>query len=295
MNNPSDSEAAVLLREGRLAMELELDAACLATRIPAEQIKALEEGRYADLPGPAYARAFARTLAQAYGIDSELVVAAVRRDLGEKPDESAAKRAAPVAVTTRFRPPAAPPEAPGGGGKGKSRGPLLLVAVLGLALVALIGLTRLQGDPTVPEPYPAAVSDSVQDTLSPTPAGVALPDTTKPVPAVPPSRFVTVSVRDTSVSAFLLYIRGGRVRKSTLHGLDTLVLDPDTTALFRNLSTYPLRLKGAVAVDSLAQPYFRVERRGDSVRVVVSGEDAWKTKYDEIMDKRAKRPKKEDR
>lgn len=294
MNIPSDSEAAVLLREGRLAMELELDAACLATRIPAEQIKALEEGRYADLPGPAYARAFARTLAQAYGIDSELVVAAVRRDLGEKPDESAAKRAAPPATTTRIRTAPVPPETPGGA-KGKSRGPLLLVGVLGLALLALIGLTRLQGEPSVPEPFPAVVADSTADSLG-TPGPVPSVRDSAPAAAVAaPSRFVTFSVRDTSLSAFLLYIRGGRVRKSTLHGLDTLVLDPDTSALFRNLSTYTLRLSGAVRADSLAQPYFRVERRGDSVRVVVSSEDAWKTKYDEIMSKRASRQKKESR
>lgn len=293
MNIPSDSEAAVLLREGRLAMELELDAACLATRIPAEQIKALEEGRYADLPGPAYARAFARTLAQAYGIDSELVVAAVRRDLGEKPDESAAKRAAPPAATTRIRTAPVPPENPGGA-KGKSRGPLLLVVVLGLALLALIGLTRLQADPSVPEPFPAA-ADSTVDSLGTSPTDLAPNDTAAPAASAPPSRFVTFSVRDTSLSAFLLYIRGGRVRKATLHGLDTLVLHPDTSALFRNLSTYSLRLTGAVRADSLDQPYFRLERRGDSVRVVVSSEEAWKVAYDQIMARRAARQKKEPR
>lgn len=292
MNTPSDSEAAVLLREGRLAMELELDAACLATRIPAEQIKALEEGRYADLPGPAYARAFARTLAQAYNIDSELVVAAVRRDLGEKPDDSAAKRAAVPAATTRIRTTPVPPETPGAG-KGKSKGPLLLVGVLGAALVALIGLTRLQGGPSVPEPFPPAAADSLSDSSSTAPA--ALTDSVPPAPVAPPVRTVTFSVRDTARSAFLLYIRAGRVRKATLHGLDTLVLDPDTTALFRNLSTYSLRLSGAVRADSLDQPYFRVERRGDSVRVVVSDEDAWKVSYDQIMAKRAAREKKESR
>lgn len=294
MNTPSDSEAAVLLREGRLAMELEHDAASLATRIPVEQIKALEEGRYADLPGPAYARAFARTLAQAYGIDSEAVVAAVRRDLGEKPDDSAAKRAAAPATTTRIRTTPVPPETPGGA-KGKSRGPLLLVGLLGVALVALIGLTRLQGDPAVPEPFPAADVDTLGDSAG-SAAPAALPtDSVTPAAVAPPVRTVSFSVRDTSRSAFLLYIRAGRVRKATLHGLDSLVLDPDTSALFRNLSTYSLKLSGAVRSDSLDQPYFRVERRGDSVRVVVSGEDAWKVSYDQIMAKRASREKKESR
>lgn len=293
MNTPSDSEAAVLLREGRLAMELEHDAASLATRIPVEQIKALEEGRYADLPGPAYARAFARTLALAYGIDSEAVVAAVRRDLGEKPDDSAAKRAAvPAAATTRIRTTPVPPETPGGA-KGKSRGPLLLVGLLGVALVSLIGLTRLQGGPTVPEPFPAAEADTLGDSAG-SGAPAALPtDSVTPAAVAPPVRTVSFSVRDTSRSAFLLYIRAGRVRKATLHGLDSLVMDPDTSALFRNLSTYSLRLSGAVRSDSLDQPYFRVERRGDSVRVVVSGEDAWKVSYDQIMAKRAAREKKE--
>jgi cytoskeleton protein RodZ len=293
MNTPSDSEAAVLLREGRLAMELELDAACLATRIPAEQIKALEEGRYADLPGPAYARAFARTLAQAYGIDSELVVAAVRRDLGEKPDESAAKRAAVPAATTRIRTTPVPPEAPGGT-KGKSRGPLVLVVLLGAALVALIGLTRLRGGPSVPEPFPASATDSLADSAGASATDTLPTDSVTPAAVAPPVRTVTFAVRDSARSAFLLYIRAGRVRKATLQGLDSLVLDPDTSALFRNLSTYALRLSGAVRADSLDRPYFRVERRGDSVRVVVSDEDAWKVSYDQIMAKRASREKKKE-
>lgn len=293
MNTPSDSEAAVLLREGRLAMELELDAASLSTRIPVEQIKALEEGRYADLPGPAYARAFARTLAQAYGIDSETVVAAVRRDLGEKPDDSAAKRAAVPAAPARIRTTPVPPEVPGTAKGGKSRGPLALVALLGVALVALIGLTRLRGGPEVPEPFATAAADSLRDSVAAAPDSAAT-DSVSKVPAAPAPRTVTVTVRDTARSAFLLYIRAGRVRKATLQGLDSLVLDPDTTALFRNLSTYSLRLSGAVSAESLSQAYFRVERRDDSVRVVASDENAWKTSYDQIMAKRAAREKKKE-
>jgi len=292
MNTPSDSEAATLLREGRIAAELEIDAASLATRIPADQIRALEEGRYDALPGSAYARAFSRTLALAYNLDPDAVVAAVRRDLREPGEDSLAKRPPPHPAKLRSN---APPELPAKGNR-SSKGPLVLVGVLVAALVALIGLTRIQEIAPSKDANPSPAGDSLPDTTGAPPPRDSVPDTAAaPVPAGPAVRTVSVSVRDTSRSAFLLYIKSGRVRKSTLHGLDSLVLDPDTASVFRNLSTYSLKLSGAVRRDSLGDKYFRIDRRNDSVRIVATDEGAWKKLYDDVMARRLDRNRKESR
>lgn len=272
MSTPfKEPEAPRLLREAREAAALDLDAASLATRIPAEQIRALEEGRYADLPGPAYARAFARTLANAYGIDADSVMAAIRRDLGEPADEAAARRPAPQG--TRLQSPAEPPES-----TRSSKGPVVLVLLLVVALGALIGLTRLErfGAPQTPETGPI-------DTLS---APVdSLPDTTTTLaPAqVPRPRTVSIHLRDTANSAFLLYVKANRVRKWTLRAQDSLVLSPDTAAFFRNLSGQILRVSGAIDVDSLPDKYFHLDRSGDSTRLRTGEEALWQKEYDRVM------------
>ncbi len=272
MSTPfKEPEAPRLLREAREAASLDLESASLATRIPAEQIRALEEGRYADLPGPAYARAFARTLANAYGIDSEPVMVAMRRDLGEPPDDSALRRPAPSG--TRLQ---APPER--AESTKSSKGPVVLVLLLVVALGALIGLTRLEqfGAPATPTAAPYDTVATVTDSL---------PDTTT-LPAAPKAarpRTVSFHLRDSGSTAFLLYVKANRVRKWTLRDHDSLVLAPDTAAFFRNLSGQVLRASGAIDVDSLADKYFHLDRSGDSTRLRTGEEAAWQKEYDRVM------------
>jgi len=271
MSTPSrEPEAPRLLRQAREAAGLDFDAACLATRIPAEQIRALEEGRYADLPGPAYARAFARTLANAYGIDSDTVLAAIRRDLGEPAEAPPVRQPAPGAARLQSAP--EPPEV-----AKSSKGPVILILLLVAALGALIGLTRLEqfgaSEPTTPAVDTAAgAPDSLPDT------------TTAPaVPAGPRPHTVSLHLRDSGNTAFLLYVKAERVRKWTLRDDDSLVLDPDTAAFVRNLSGQVLRVSGAVEADSLADKYFHVDRANDSTRVRPGEEAAWQKEYDRIM------------
>jgi len=274
MQSSQDSEASRLLREGREAASLEIEAASQLTRIPQEMIRALEEGRWEALPGAAYARAFARTLAGAYGIDPEGVVAALRRDMNDLSDLPSPRPAPPQA---RLQTPASKLEEDS---KEKSSGPFILLGALALALLLLIGLTRI--DDISPSAAPSAGAiDSVPDTTARLQVDTARLDT---VPALVP-RHVAISIRDTG-SAFLLYIRSGRVRKSTLGKGDSLAVDPDTTSIFRNLSNYSLHLSGAVSKDSLGAKYFRIERVRDTARLTIASEAEWKTLYDRIMERR---------
>lgn len=274
MQSSQDSVASRLLREGREAASIEIEAASQLTRIPQEMIRALEEGRWDALPGAAYARAFARTLAGAYGIDPEAVVSALRRDMNDVPDPPPQRQPTPQA---RLQTPANKlDDVP----KDRSSGPFLLLGALALALLLLIGLTRI--DDISPSPAPSAGAiDSVPDTTARLQADTARIDTA-PAPA---PRHVAISIRDTG-SAFLLYIRAGRVRKSTLGKGDSLAIDPDTTSIFRNLSNYSLYLSGAVSKDSLGAKYFRIERVRDTARLTIASEAEWKVLYDRIMERR---------
>jgi cytoskeleton protein RodZ len=62
------------LREARALRGLDLDEIADRTKIRVPFLRALEEERWEQLPGPAYARAFLRTYADALGLDADLVV-----------------------------------------------------------------------------------------------------------------------------------------------------------------------------------------------------------------------------
>ncbi|HXP89582.1 MAG TPA: helix-turn-helix domain-containing protein [Fibrobacteria bacterium] len=267
---PSASE---LLRTARLARELSLEQVSQHTRIPADLILALEERRWEALPGAPYARAFSRTLALAYELDPDLVLAGLRIDMGLRPVPSDSRAAMELRL--------GPPEKPSG------KTPLILAGIIGLALLLVIAAMHLvQGPGISRNPSDASRRDTVEET------DTVIPDTTKaPVPRaapkveLPPRRTTTISLTDTSRTAFVLYIRPGirRVRKKTLSAVDSLEFDPDTAILVRNLSGKPLRLTGSVRRDSLSLPFFRIARRSDSVHIDALREEDWSRWADPIV------------
>jgi len=62
------------LRAARMRNRLDLDAVSVKLRINAAYLLAIEEGRFADLPGDVYVYGFLRTYAQHLGIDAEAVI-----------------------------------------------------------------------------------------------------------------------------------------------------------------------------------------------------------------------------
>ena len=266
---PSASE---LLRTARLARELSLEQVSQHTRIPADLILALEERRWEALPGAPYARAFSRTLALAYELDPDLVLAGLRNDMGLRPLASDSRAAMELRLGA--------PETPNG------TTPLSLAGLSGLALVLVIAAMHLVQGPGISRISSDALRrDTVEE------SDTVVPETTKAVPRpapkaeLPPRRTATISLTDTSRTAFVLYIRPGirRVRKKTLSAVDSLEFDPDTAMLVRNLSGRPLRLTGAVRRDSLSLPYFRIARRSDSVHIDGLREEDWSRLADPIV------------
>jgi hypothetical protein len=75
---PSSLGIGQSLREARLAQGLTLKAVEASTRIRAHYLQALEDERYDELPGEAYAMGFLRTYADHLGLDGQEYLAAYR-------------------------------------------------------------------------------------------------------------------------------------------------------------------------------------------------------------------------
>ena len=135
-----------LLRSSRESRGLDLADVAELTHVRKEYLRALEEGRYADLPEDVYTRNFVRLFAQAVGVDSERALSAYqveRRQAGglstleERLDKERRGEKPP--------PPKRKRRADARQGRGLSIGPLIPTLVLVVALVALAvwGFNRL--------------------------------------------------------------------------------------------------------------------------------------------------------
>ena len=76
------------LRDARVAQRLDLADIAQRTRVPLRHLQALEDGDYAQLPGPTYAVGFAKSYARAVGED-EVEIA---REVRGRADASAARK-----------------------------------------------------------------------------------------------------------------------------------------------------------------------------------------------------------
>ena len=279
----SAPSASRLLSQAREARELTLDQVSLQTRIPRDLIQALEDKNWSALPGAPYARAFCRTLAQAYELDPDLVLEGLRNDMG-----LAGQAAKPVAKTS-----ADIDLAPAKDDADSNRTPLILAGILALALILVIAATRLNltGKPGSGKTVDSAAIDSAaQDSIEQDSAALSALAPVPSAPSVQPRKTATIKLADTSRSAFILYMRQGitRIRKKNLTPSDTLEFDPDTAILVRNLSKQTLKVSGALQKDSLDLVYFRISRDSDSVKVEPLSEKSWNEKAQPILDKKKK-------
>lgn len=279
-NVPSASR---LLSEAREAKELTLDQVSLQTRIPRDLIQALEDKNWSALPGAPYARAFCKTLAQAYELDPDLVLEGLRNDMGggAPAPRPSAKVASEIDV------------APSKDDGDSNRTPLILAGILALALVLVIAATRLNfgGINSVQPGVDSTKADSAteSDSLGQDSSANASLAPVAPLPAAGPARrTATIKLADTGHSAFILYMRQGitRIRKKNLVPSDTLEFDPDTAILVRNLSRQRLRISGAITRDSVDLTYFRVVRRDDSVKLEQISEKSWDEKAQPILERK---------
>lgn len=79
----SGSAVGTLLRASRMRVGEELRDVASALRIRYPYLEAIEEGRYTDLPGSAYAVGFVRGYAEHLGLDSEEIVRRFKAETSE--------------------------------------------------------------------------------------------------------------------------------------------------------------------------------------------------------------------
>ncbi len=127
-------ELGALFRQARASKGLELGDVAELTHVRREYLKALEEGRYSDLPEDVYTRNFVRLFAQAVGVSDDQALEVYQRErqragglttLEERLDKE-----------RRGEPPPKPQRRRGGGG-GVRLNPAIPTVLLVVALVAL--------------------------------------------------------------------------------------------------------------------------------------------------------------
>ncbi|MBK9579982.1 MAG: helix-turn-helix domain-containing protein [Fibrobacterota bacterium] len=269
--------AAQMLRQARLEHDWTLEQVSNQTRIPKEQIQALEECAWDVLPGAPYARAFCKTLAQAYELDADMVLVGLRNDMGLAPatEGKSGKSQLPIGVATASEEGA------------RNRAPLIMAGLILLAFLLVLAATRLGGvdsflhspADTLKPPVDSMLDTSLPDSIGmPRPSPVRKPAAASvTAPDAPKSPIAHLSAVDTGNAVFVLYIRQGinKVRKKTLGLGDTLSFNPDTALFVHSVSHRPLTLRGSIRKDSIDVSCFRVDRQSDSVRFSMVSEDEW--------------------
>lgn len=124
------------LREARLRQGLEIADCATATRIRERYLVAIEDGRYESLPDPAYINGFVRAYAGHLGVVVEGPVRELPKDHELAHGSS---RARPVKLSaTRTTPRQA-------GVRGPRRWPVVLLALIIIAVIVLLVLGELPG------------------------------------------------------------------------------------------------------------------------------------------------------
>jgi cytoskeletal protein RodZ len=225
-----------LLRPARESRGLSLADVAELTHVRQEYLRALEEGRYGDLPEDVYARNFVRLFAQAVGVEAERALSAYQSERRQAGGLSTLEmRLEQERRGERPPPPRRRRRSEAGDRPGLSLGPWVPTIVLVGALVALAvwGFNRLMA-PGRPvggaqlDQAPPAASDAPPAEAPAAPADDAgLPATVLvSVVSEPPGATVSIDsfvlpgttpIRDVPVTA-----RAGRVLRVSLEGYQTL-------------------------------------------------------------------------
>lgn len=161
------------LREARERLNWSLPEVAASLRIRLPYLEAIEAGRFAELPGNAYAVGFVRTYAGALGLDSDEICRRFRAE------------AADVNRKTELSFPAPVPE------RGVPAGAVILLSVV-LIVAAYVGWYRLSDDrrptaeqvPAVPERLAPLAAPASPPPAIPVPTPVPVPPVA-PLPPVP--------------------------------------------------------------------------------------------------------------
>lgn len=215
------------------------------TRIPARHLSALEEGRFQDLPAVAYSAGFARSFAQAVGLNGSELAAQYRAEASPDP--------LPYYAQHESLDPARVP----------SSGLAWLAAGAGAIIVAILiafsmGVFSRGGDnvttvAAAPEPAPIPQSEDATDPL---PAAAPQPvETTAPAPANGGGQQVILSA--TEDAWIKVYDRSGQtVRMGILKANENYVVpgDPNQLLLWTGKAGAVRVMVGGKAVAPLGKP-----------------------------------------
>ncbi len=247
-NAPQASELGRLLREARAERGLELGDVAELTHVRQDYLRALEEGRYGDLPEDVYTRNFVRLYAKTVGVPADQALDVYQRERQMAGGLSTME--VRLDKERRGEPPPPPSARRRDGPRGPRIGPTLLTLLLVVALVGLAvwgynslffrtgtppaqqqgttganGGTLLPGSTETPPPgadapaasQPAASAGTVLIDVISTPPGARVTIDGFQLPGVTPIRSAPVTARE------------GRVVRLTLEGFEPWEQSVDLT------------------------------------------------------------------
>lgn len=178
-------ELGALLREARTAKGLEIGDVAELTHVRREYLRALEEGRYSDLPEDVYTRNFVRLFAQAVGVPAEEALGVYQQARQRAGGLSTLEER--LEQERRGEPPARPARRKDArAGAAPRLGPAVPTLLLVVALVALAvwgynalffraGRTPASTPAASPAAPQAAAAAAPSGTAAPAPTGLAAP------------------------------------------------------------------------------------------------------------------------
>ena len=180
------------LRHARESAGLSIDAVSQQLKLAPRQVRALEEGNYAELPGRTFVRGFSRNYAKLVNLDPEAVVAAL-------PDANHAPSLDKPAIGASHRPMGELPDSePAKGGIARWLIPLVLIALVG---VAIYEYTRAPGEKLFSQDVdapPAAGVPAPADPVMPPPMPGNGDATSLPNPLLPGDALSSVAGGESS-------------------------------------------------------------------------------------------------
>ncbi len=259
-------ELGALLRQARLTQGLELGDIAELTHVRRDYLKALEEGRYSDLPEDVYTRNFVRLFAQAVGVPGDQALEIYHRERQRAGGLTTIEER--LDKERRGEPPTRQPRNKSGGG-GFSMNPAIPTVLLVVVLVALAvwGYNALFfRTPRIATPTPPAATSVTPPAATPPAGGLAAPIGAAEQGNLPVGGTVLLDVitdppgAQVSVDGFMLpgltpiraapvTARAGRNLRVSLDGYETV----EQTVDLSDDRTVELRLTTATASTSAAQ------------------------------------------
>ncbi len=134
-SNPMDDTSEKLgqfLRKKRTSLKIDISELCRESKINVDYIRAIETDQFDELPGDAYIRAYLKTLAKRYNVDTHKILEWYSRETGQEQKSSDDKRSMLDLKTS----------SPSEQNKSKSKPVIFVIILIVIAAIGIFNMTK---------------------------------------------------------------------------------------------------------------------------------------------------------